>query len=414
MSDNPEVSAGYDLRRRGWTVQDGMLMAGGDTVDALAAREGTPLYIYNLDIVSRRVDAIEKAFPEWQVCYAVKANPHADVVERIYQSGCALEVSSEGELVTALCVAPGEDVGVVGPGKSDKLISRALDADVRWIAAESERELGAIRRGMKTRRTNHTALLLRVNADGDVVGAGERMSGGPSQFGLDEAVASDLLSAPERACAVVGLHLYAGSQLLAASSVVQNSATLLRTFWRLRACASRDLSVLVCGLGLGVNPAITAQAGLSPADIRAELERVDGAPLRDIAKAAPTRELDVGRYLVADCGVLVCRVLDVKLSRGRTFVITDGGIRSFARPILAWAETHGVSAVGKADTETGERVTVVGPACLPGDVMAETANLPRVKRDDLVLIHSVGAYGLTMSPTLFGSFGGIREISVAG
>lgn len=408
--DRPSrCTPGDDLVARGWTVDDGMTLAGGTPLSTIVATHGTPTYAYYLPIIDNRVQALGEAFPGWHVSYAVKANPHARLLQRLCEQGCDLEVSSRGELQAARSVVGSSRVGVVGPGKDDQFIADAMRAGVSWIAAESETEL---RRTLVAKRQARTEsdILLRVNVASPVKGARETMAGLPSQFGVDEEQVAAVLRSvgPE---ATAGLHLYAGSQVVDVSAAGESFETLLEAFTALSREAT-GWTRIVCGLGLGVNPQVCAQRRVTPADIRSQLSPSGASSLARTEATTRQRELDIGRYLVADAGVLLTSVIDVKTSRGRQFAIVDSGMRSFARPMTPWGEAHGISVLGQAQALEGDVVTVVGPACLPGDVLAQDIVLPRLSAGDVLIVHSAGAYGLTMSPVLWSSFGETTEVVV--
>ena len=404
------VTPADDLAARGWQVDGGMVLSDGSALTDLVGQSNLPLYLYNRRILRHRVGALREAFPAWVPCYAVKANPHRAIVSTLYESGCSLEVSSEGEFRIASAVASGPRIGVVGPGKTRALVEAAIDGNAGWLAAESERDLQLIAASLASRRARSVPLV-RVNMRHKVTGAGETMAGQPSQFGIDEEAVASVIARVTSA-PIAGLHLYAGSQFLDTEAIVNATAALFQTFWTLESAVGLDWEHLVCGLGIGVTPSLAACPAVEPKQLHSRLMRALGGDLAALESSSRVLELDVGRYLVADAGLLVTRVLDVKCSRGRTFVVVDSGMHSFLRPMTPWGEQHAVSVLGRATDEPTGVVTVVGPACLPGDVLATDVALPPVTTDDLLLVHSVGAYGLSMSPLGWGSFGATRELMV--
>jgi diaminopimelate decarboxylase len=382
-----------------------MVLIDGLPLTDYAESHDTPFYLYSGRIIRERLRSLREAFPAWIPCYAVKANPNPEVVRCIANGGCGLEVSSIGELQLAID-AGAVHVGVVGPGKTLELLERSAHAGVVWLAAESKRDLETMLH-LTASSSAKSDILLRVNMAGRVRGAKETMAGTASQFGIDEEAIPSLVReiGPDR---VRGLHLYAGSQLLDVDDAASAALGLVQTAAELHSATGIVWHRLICGLGIGVPPYLTRETeagGHSARRLRDEMLRDKPERITELEDSDCVLELDVGRFIVADAGLLLTAVIDVKESRGERFVIVDSGMRSFVRPMMPWGETHAISVVGRAGDEDHFQATVVGPACLPGDVLARNIPLPGVRPGDVLAVHSAGAYGYSMSPLAWGSFG---------
>ena len=242
---------------------------------------------------------------------------------------------------------------------------------------------------------------MRVNPDVELRGSGMRMGGRPSPFGVDAeragALARRLIAA---GADWRGWHVYAGSQALAARAIADTQAATIALAARLSDQAGAAPPLLNLGGGFGV----PYFAGDTPLDVEAVGAALAAAPRPDVL--ADTRYvIELGRWLVAECGVYLTRVVDVKESGGETFVVCDGGLNhqlaasgnfgTVVRRNYPIAVAHRLGA--PADTT----VSVVGPLCTPLDRLGDRVALPAVAPGDLIAVFLAGAYGATASPTAF-------------
>jgi diaminopimelate decarboxylase len=374
----------------------------------LAERFGTPAYVYELaDVRAAHRDLRAALPPASTLYYSLKANPHPRLVGALAELGCRAEVCSQGE-VTAALAAGVQPTGLLltGPGKTAETIEHAVVRGVRRFSVDSPTDLARVGR-VAARHGVHAECLLRVNADEPVPGMGLAMTGTASQFGADS---SWVLREPELfrrsyAARVTGLHLYMGTN-------VQDEQTLLRQFEVAATIAARlrtvlgDLDEVDLGGGFG---APYARAGHRPrfdhlADRLADLldTRLPGW-----RAGQPRIAFESGRYLVADAGVLLCRVVDVKVSKGQTFTVLDAGINHLGGmaglrrlpPIVpTLQQVPGDDSVARDGTVP---TAVVGPLCTPLDTFTRSTDLPAPRPGDLVAVPNVGAYGMTASLLAF-------------
>ncbi|MEH0935378.1 type III PLP-dependent enzyme [Micromonospora psammae] len=373
----------------------------------LAERYGTPAYVYDLAAVRAAYADLRAALPDPALLYySLKANPHPALVDELASLGCRAEVSSTGEVDAAL--AAGVDPAAVlltGPGKTTAAVAHALRRGVRRFSVDSPADLNRVGAAV-ARHGTRAQCLLRVNADEPVSGMGLAMTGTASQFGAD---ASWVLRRPEDfrgspQAPVTGLHLYMGSNLT-------DTATLLRQFEVAVAIAVRvrkvlgDLTEIDLGGGFGTPYARDGARPTFP-DLADRLARLLDDRLPDWRDGAPRISFESGRYLVGDCGTLLCRVVDVKSSKGQLFTVLDtgvnhlGGMAGLRRlpPILPSVRPP----VDRDDTPTEVvRTGLVGPLCTPLDTFSRTAELPAPRPGTLLAVPNVGAYGLTASLLAF-------------
>lgn len=371
------------------------------TPDRIADLFGTPAYVYDLAAVRTAHRDLRAALPAGvDLNYSLKANPHPDLVGALAALSCHPEVSSTGEVDNAL--AAGVDparIRLTGPGKSAAMLDHALARGVRRFSVDSPTDLGRV--GARAAAHGVTvSCQVRVNADEQVPRMGMTMTGVASQFGAD---ASWIARTPEAfrrsgAAAVTGLHLYAGSNLPDEETVLRQFDTAVRAAAGL-APLFPDLAEINLGGGFG---APYARAGERPplTGLAARLAALLDARLPDWRAGRPAVSVESGRYLVGACGTLVSRIVDVKESKGRTFVVLDAGVNhlggmSGLRRLLPVQPTV-VSGPGPAVT-----ATLVGPLCTPLDNLGRDVVLGRPRPGGLVTIPNVGAYGLTASLIAF-------------
>ncbi|WP_405160844.1 hypothetical protein OG203_31325 [Nocardia sp. NBC_01499] len=370
-------------------------------IATLTRKYGSPLYVYQLDAVVRAIADLRAALPTQSVVYySLKANPHMAVAQELQRSGCRAEVSSPGELATALKAGfLGEDCLYTGPGKTDVEIDVALACGVRRFSAESAGEIGRIGRAARAHDTEAT-ILLRVN--GSSAGAtGLRMTGAETQFGVDEGqvIADPAHFTEVPGARLVGLHLFPLSNARDESSLISAFRANIALAARLRDQAGLPLHVIDLGGGFATPYARPGRRPTYPGLLEALNASLDeGLPgwrHRDVEVA-----FESGRYLVGDSGRLVTTVQDVKTRGNRTFVVLDAGINHLG----------GMSGLGRLvrpaatpDHTGGETstVTLVGPLCTPADVLGRDVEVPAPAPGDLLVVPNVGAYGLSASLVAF-------------
>ncbi len=392
---------------RGHAVADNRLLLGGQPVSRLAEVLGrTPFYAYDRQHVAQRVAALRAVMPAgWELHYAVKANPMPALVQALAGQVDGLDVASAGELRVALDtgIAP-QCISFAGPGKREAEIAQAVAAGI-VINLESERELHlAAQHGQ--RLGLRPTVALRVNPDFAMKGAAARMGGGARQFGVDAEAAGALLRRMHGLPVdFVGFHLYAGSQNLRAEAIAQAQSLALDLAVRLAADAPAPVRLLNLGGGLGI-PYFPNEQPLDLAALGEQMQALAPRLRAALPEAVPVLEL--GRYLVGEAGVYVCRVVDVKHSRGETFLVTDGGLHhhlaasgNFGQVVRRNYPLLLADRVAPDAEHPAEVVNVVGPLCTSLDLLGERVLLPRAAVGDLVAVLASGAYGPSASPQAF-------------
>ncbi len=367
-----------------------------DGVDlvALAARVGTPCHVYSASTIRRRIHDLQTVLTglDAQICFAVKANPLRAILQMMAAAGIGADIVSAGELRRALDagIEPGRIV-FSGVGKTADEIRIALDVGIARFNVESRDELETLQTvAAENRKIADVAV--RINPDVDAQ-THAKISTGKSEnkFGvsIDEARRwfADRLRFPN--LRITGLHVHIGSQIL--------SLDPFRNALERVAALRRELEVeghVIHSIDVGGGLGVCYRAGEDPVPTAREYVDVVRKALHDYVGRLV---LEPGRWLVADAGILLTRVIRIKQGEQRSFMILDAAMNDLARPSLydAW---HDIEAV-KANERSRIDYDIVGPVCETGDTFARARSLPECAAGDLMMIRTTGAYAASMAST---------------
>ena len=384
-------------------VKNHCLVIGNIPLTRLAQRIGsTPFYAYDRQLISKRVQSLRQHLPpEILLHYAMKANPMPAVVQHLGGIVDGIDVASAGEMKVALDagVTP-ENISFAGPGKSRQELACAIAAGI-IINVESEQELETIAQ-LADETGFHPKIAIRVNPDFELKSSGMKMGGGSKQFGIDaERVPAVLQRIAQLKLDFEGLHIFSGSQNLRIDAIQEAHEKTLQLGLQLASLSPIPIRTINIGGGFGV-PYFPGESSLDLHTVGTNLKQL----LAKIPSSTNIRfVIELGRYIVAEAGIYVCRILEKKLSRGQIFLITNGGLHhhlaasgNFGQVIR---KNYPVAVGNKMDTTETETVSVVGPLCTPLDLLANRMELPKAESGDLIVIFQSGAYGLTASPLSF-------------
>jgi diaminopimelate decarboxylase len=394
---------------------------GGLAPDELVERFGTPLYVYDLDVIDGQVAALRAILPPVaELAYAVKANPALAIVTHLGGLGLGADVASGGELETvARAGIPPDRVVMTGPGKRDEELRAAVTAGIRAVTVESPGELARLEAIAADCGRSQPVLLRAAVSEGDRL---ERVrlvgDDGAGKFGMD---AADLASSARRAAdsshlELLGLHAFGASNVLDAAGLIAHIATTVRTARRLALSTGIALRLVDAGGGLGI-PYEPHQESLDLVGLGAGLAEITAGWASDPVLAGARLLLEPGRFLVGPAGAYIARVVDRKTVDGSVVVILDGGVHHVLRPALVGQEHRIRSLSARNDGGANGRavpVTVAGPLCSGLDVFSQGAVMIPPEVGDLIAILDVGAYGFTESMPLFLSHPIPAEVAVRG
>lgn len=396
-------------------VKGNELHIGGMPITRLASRVGqTPFYAYDRQLITRRIETLRAIFPETvHLHYAIKANSMPAVVQHLAGLTDGLDVASQGEMKIALDtgISP-KKISFAGPGKNDSELKGAIAAGV-IINLESEREMERAAR-IGEALSIRPRVSIRVNPDFELKTSGMKMGGGPKPFGIDaERVPAALAEVGRMGLDFCGFHIFSGSQNLRPEALIEAQANTFELACRLAELAPSPIRWLNIGGGFGI-PYFPGETALDLTPVAENLQTLLDRYQPHLSKAEVVIEL--GRYLVGEAGIYVCEVIDKKISRGETFVITNGGLHqhlaasgNFGQVIR---KNYPVAVGNRMVSDKTEIVNVVGPLCTPLDILSNKMELPVMEPGDLVVIYQSGAYGLRASPQDFLSHPATVEVLV--
>ncbi len=373
--------------------RDGELYCDDVSATRLAERWGTPLYVYSAKTIRHHYQVLSDAFAPADepplICYSVKANSNLHVLRELSALGAGFDVVSGGELSRVREIG-GDPQKVVyaGVGKTTAEIANAIDAGILLFNVEAESELERIALCAQEAGTE-VGVAIRVNPDVDpkthrYITTGKR----ENKFGVDLDGARQTIALARDLDGVVcrGLHIHLGSQITATAPYVEGIRRVLDFLDREPEICS-EVRYLDIGGGFGVH--YEGKEGLPATQFAdAILPELAGRGLRIV--------LEPGRFIMANAGVLLTRVVTTKMSGGRRFVICDAGMNDLIRPSLYQAY-HRIEPVLRKESDAKVLTDIVGPICETGDFLGLDRDLPEVAEGDLVAVFTAGAYAFTMS-----------------
>lgn len=390
-----------------------------DALTQLAEQYGTPCFVYFVDDVRARVEALRGAFRGLlSISYAMKCNPNQALLAHMAGLVDTLDVSSRGELARAIAAGwEGRRISFTGPAKQRVCLERALQHGIGEVVVESLREARELSALAEARGVTQS-VLLRIAPKQVPKGFGVNMAGRPCQFGVDEedadAALRELLRLPH--LRLDGFHIYSGTQCLKAEAVAENYAIFIELFRRLSSAHQLSPQKLIFGSGLGIR--------YHEDDTELDLARVAEltVPRLRALKAEPRFAnaallLETGRYLVGEAGYYLTRVVSRKHSRGAEIATCDGGMHHHLGACghlgMVLHRPYRMFKLGHASTDAQPRsYDLYGPLCTTIDVLGRGVKLPQLEVGDVIAVASSGAYGASASPSGFISHGAARELLV--
>jgi len=370
--------------------RDRILYAEDVPVSEIAARFGTPAYIYSARTLRRHFRVMREAFKgtDLLICYAMKALSNLSILRLFAKMGSGFDIVSGGELMR--CLKAGADPHTIvfsGVGKTDEEITAALKVGLLMINVESRPELRRIAE-LATQLKLRAPVSLRVNPDLDPhthphISTGHRTS----KFGVPLAEIFDYYAEARGlpGLEVVGLSTHIGSQITETAPFTEAAGKIAGIVERLRADGFA-LRYLDMGGGLGIP---YQEQSPPPADYAAAL-------LKPISGLGLKLLIEPGRMLVGNAGILVTRVLYIKQTDVKRFIVIDGAMNDLIRPVL-YEAYHAILPVDARETRPAAVADIVGPVCESGDFFAQARELPEPRSGDLLAVMSAGAYGFVMA-----------------
>ena len=374
--------------------RNGALYAEDVPVAEIAAAVGTPFYVYSTATLKRHFQLFDDALAwgDHLVCFAMKSLSNQAVIKLLGDAGAGMDVVSGGEYLRAKAAGvPGDRIVFSGVGKTADEMRLAIEGGIRQFNVESEPEMIVLDRVAQSLNAV-VPITIRVNPDVDAKTHAKIATGkSENKFGIPISRAREVyaMAAGLPGLKVVGIDVHIGSQLteLAPFEAAYNKVAELTT--QLRA-DGHEIKRLDLGGGLGIPYARSNEAPPLPTDYGALIQRTVGHLGCEI-------EIEPGRLISGNAGLMVSKVIYVKSGEDRDFLILDGAMNDLIRPAMydAWHDI--VPVIEPTPGATPAKYDIVGPVCESGDTFAKGREMPQVKADDLVAFRSAGAYGAVMS-----------------
>lgn len=373
----------------------------------LIQRFGSPIYVYELDKVHKRVKELKNVLPEnSRILYSLKSNPLPSLVKAAVSAGCVPEICSSNELTVGIEANGDIDYMLYsGPGKNGEEIGFAIEHGIRKFSAESWVDLERLSKVSEETKSK-ISILLRINPSAELK-SGLAMSGTASQFGFEE---RDLIDHVARFgmlspnVSIDGFHVYFGTQ-------IPSQESLLESF------SSGIASIELLSSKLEISPKVIDLGGGFPWHYAKEGEQVNLDKLKDGLTALLSKRVfsagaevwfETGRYISASSGTLISSVMDIKESKNNTrFVVLDSGINHLGGMsgigriprgyVTLYNKDKSITSADDNNRSDIKRTSLVGPLCSPLDCLSRNINLDRLRVGDIVAIPNVGAYGATAS-----------------
>ncbi len=374
--------------------RDGALFAEDVPISEIAAAVGTPFYVYSTATLLRHFKLFDDALEgtDHLVCYAMKAASNQAILKTLAQAGAGMDVVSGGEYLRAKAAGvPGDKIVFSGVGKTADEIRTALTGGIRQFNVESEPEMQVIS-AVAAELAMVAPITIRVNPDVDAKTHAKIATGkSENKFGIPISRASEVyaLAASLPGLEVIGIDVHIGSQLTELEPFELAYTKVAELTEQLRA-EGHSIRRLDLGGGLGIPYARSNDAPPLPVEYGALIKKTLGHLDCEI-------EIEPGRLIAGNAGLMVSKVIYVKSGEGRDFLILDGAMNDLIRPAM-YEAYHDIIAVQEPVPGVEQQpYDIVGPVCESGDTFAKQRNMPPLEAGDLVAFRSAGAYGAVMS-----------------
>ena len=374
--------------------RDGALYAEDVPIAEIAAAVGTPFYVYSTATLTRHFKLFDDAlgFAEHLVCFAMKSASNQAILKVLANAGAGMDVVSGGEYLRAKAAGvPGDRIVFSGVGKTADEMRMALEGGIRQFNVESEPEMMVLDQVAQSLGVV-APITVRVNPDVDAKTHAKIATGkSENKFGIPISRAREVyaMAASMPGLKVIGIDVHIGSQLTELAPFEAAYHKVAELTEQLRA-DGHEIKRLDLGGGLGIPYARSNEAPPLPTDYGALVERTVGHLGCEI-------EIEPGRLISGNAGLMVSKVIYVKSGEDRDFLILDGAMNDLIRPAMYEAWHDIVPVVEPAPGAAPAKYDIVGPVCESGDTFAKGREMPAVGPDDLVAFRSAGAYGAVMA-----------------
>jgi diaminopimelate decarboxylase len=391
-----------------------MRMLTENQLTGAALEFGTPLFLYDAECIQQKYTELRQLLDaSCDIYYSMKANPTVAICQYLNKLGSNCEVSSINELLTALrSNFKSDQIIFVGPGKSKEEIEIAIEKNIKSIICESIEEIEMVN-AISKKYQRKTSILIRINPDFFVAKSPIKMSGVPTQFGIElYSLKKHLHSVKQyRYISIDGIQIYNASRVLDEAALIENIQNILTLSNQLADEFSLHWKIIDIGGGFGI-PYYSNEKALSSVSL---IEKINTLfkKYRDVHPH--TRFIiELGRYLVSESGYLISTIQSIKENHEKKYIIVNAGMHCHLAATGLGSFVHRnfpMLLISQSEEKSKNCLvySVAGPLCTPGDVLLKDVQLPDAHVGDLLVLRNVGAYGLSASPGRFLSFGSPAE-----
>ncbi len=368
----------------------------------IAQKFGTPLYVYDGDKIIKQYNTLKNTLPQdFEIFYSMKANPLLGICQLFNALNSCIEVASIGELYMALAAGFTQDkIIFTSPGKSFDELEYAIKEQIYSINVESTAEAEIINQ-LAAQRNVKVDISLRINPNFDAGGSSIKMSGVPTQFGIDQAAIAEAFGTLSLLpnINIIGIHIYTGTQALNAEKILYSMEQIISLAIDLSYNYGFPLKFLDLGGGFGI-PYFKGETALDMVSLKEGFCVLWNKYKERLTKTRVA--VESGRFLLAESGVYLTRVLYTKECRENKYIVCDGGSNQHASSAFLGRHIRNnfpMHVLNKSGAE--EEVNIVGSLCTPTDILGQKVILPHIVPGNIIAIEKSGAYGLTQSPGNF-------------
>lgn len=393
-------------------------------LEKIAKEAGSPVYVYSAGTVLDHYRRLDQSLAglDHHICYAVKANSNLAVLNLLAREGAGFDIVSAGELYRVIKAGGNPSLCTfAGVGKTEEEIRYALEHEILSFNIESEQELAQINRVAESmNRRAPVALRVNPNVEADThkyisTGKSENKFG----IGIERILDVYAEAATMKHIRIRGVQMHIGSQITTEKPFAEAVAKMEPVVTQLHTDYGIEFFSIGGGIGIVYNESLASGPGSWWAQLNADekgsaltIERYAAAVTPSLKKLGLRVLFEPGRFMVGNAGVLVTKVLYIKRTPHKTFVIVDAGMNDLIRPAL-YESYHEIVPLREPDTDETEVVDIVGPICESGDFFAQDRKLPKLSEGDSIALMSAGAYGFTMASN-YNSRPLLAEVLVSG
>jgi len=413
------MERGLRIAKKYFKISGDQLVVGGKSIEEITEKISTPAYLYDFDLLQENYSSLRNGLvKDISIFYSLKANPSLAVSHFYNRLGCGAEIGSLGELeVARQANFPPNRIIYAGPGKRSDELEASIKEGILAINVESLDELKEISR-LAQSLDKQANVCLRINPLKNLTGSHLRMGGASTPFGIGEEMTTQALTLIRESqwLHFQGIHIYVGNQIFDHRLAILN---ILNTLDIAKDIAGKlgiqSLPYLNFGGGLGI-PYYKNEKDFDEQSFQQELNQIIRTAQKQPLFQETSFILELGRYLVARCGIFLTKVLYTKESREHYFAVTDGGMNycSIATGNLGQKikRKFPLCIANRTSKPLTEKLAIVGPLCTPMDEFGKNFMAPAVEAGDTLAVFFVGAYGMSTSPQQFLSHTGCQEFAI--